>query len=212
MTHTEKFYENKANRIIENLEKRNMEGFYAKDRQQLLEMVLSHIEEGKSIAWGGSVTIQECGLMDALRNSNRYDLIDRDQATTLREKREFLAKAMLADYFLMSTNAITEDGELVNIDGFGNRLAPLIQGPDQVIIIAGMNKVVEDVPSGLYRTRNIASPQNTIRLSKNTPCATTGSCGDCMSPDCICNQIVITRRSGFKGRIKVFLVGESLGY
>lgn len=212
MTPTEMFYENKANRIIENLKKRNMEGYYAKDVHDLLPLVLSHIEEDKTIAWGGSVSIQECGLMDALKNSGRYELIDREQATTLREKREFLAKAMLSDYFLMSTNAITEDGELVNIDGFGNRLAPLIQGPDQVIVIAGMNKVVEDVPAGLYRTRNIASPQNTVRLQKNTPCASTGSCGDCLSPDCICNQVVVTRRSGIPGRIKVFLVGEALGY
>lgn len=212
MTHTEKYYENKAQHIIANLKKRNMEGYYAKDKHALLELVLSHIEEGKSISWGGSVSIEECGLMDALKNSGRYELIDRNVATTLREKREFLAKAMLCDYYLMSTNAITEDGQLINIDGFGNRVACLIQGPEQVFIIAGMNKVVEDVPAGIYRTRNVASPQNTLRLEKNTPCAATGSCGDCMSPDCICNQVVITRRSGQAGRIKVFLVGESLGY
>lgn len=212
MSYTEQFYENKARHIIANLKKRNMDGFYAKNRHALVELVLSHLEEGKSISWGGSVSIQECGLMDALKNSGRYELIDRETATNIREKREFLAKAMLSDYFLMSTNAITLDGELVNIDGFGNRVACLIQGPEQVFVIAGMNKVVENVEAGLYRTRNIASPQNTLRLSKNTPCAHTGSCGDCMCDDCICNQIVITRRSSFPGRIKVFLVGESLGY
>ena len=121
-------------------------------------------------------------------------------------------KAVLSDYYLMSTNAITMDGELINIDGNGNRVACLIHGPKHIIIVAGMNKVVSDVEAGYARVRDIATPANTKRLNKNTPCFHTGRCGDCLSPECICNQVVITRRSGHPGRIKVFLVAEDLGY
>lgn len=112
----------------------------------------------------------------------------------------------------MSTNAITMDGELVNIDGSGNRVAALIFGPEEVIIVAGMNKVTADVPGAYKRVKNIASPPNCVRLNKNTPCAMTGQCGSCLGDDCICSQTVITRRSGIPGRIKVILVGEELGY
>ena len=118
----------------------------------------------------------------------------------------------MADYFLMSTNAITMDGELVNIDGRSNRVSCLCWGPQNVIIIAGMNKVALDVESALKRVRNFAAPPNAVRLNKNTPCAQTGKCADCYSPDCICSQIVITRRSSTPNRIKVILVGEELGY
>ena len=112
----------------------------------------------------------------------------------------------------MSSNAITLDGELINIDGNGNRVACLVQGPSHVILVVGMNKVVPDVPSGIARIRNMASPANAIRLNRQLPCAMTGTCHDCFSPDCFCNQILITRRSGHPGRIKVFLVEETLGY
>ena len=157
------------------------------------------------------MTIKECGLMDALEKGN-YTLIDRMTAVTPQEKREIFAKTVMADYYLMSTNAITMDGELVNIDGFANRVSCLCAGPEHVIIIAGMNKVVKDVQSGLDRIRTKAAPPNTVRLGKNTPCAKNGVCGDCFSPDCICSQIVITRRSGIPGRIKVILVNEDLGF
>ena len=112
----------------------------------------------------------------------------------------------------MSTNAITTNGELVNIDGTGNRVAALIYGPETVIILAGMNKIAANVDEALSRVHNVATAQNCIRLGKKTPCAITGVCADCLSPDCICNQVVITRRSGIKGRIKVLLIGESFGY
>ena len=157
------------------------------------------------------MSISECGLMDAVRDGS-YTLIDRMTATTPREKREIYAKTVMADYYLMSTNAITMDGELVNIDGFCNRVACLCAGPENVIIIAGMNKVVKDVESGINRIRTKAAPPNTTRLNKNTPCARTGVCGNCFSPDCICSQTVITRRSGIPGRIKVILVNEDLGF
>ena len=120
--------------------------------------------------------------------------------------------AFSADTYFMSTNAITTGGELVNIDGTGNRVAALIYGPETVVILAGMNKIAANVDEALSRVHNVATAQNCIRLDKKTPCAITGACADCLSPDCICNQVVITRRSGIKGRIKVLLIGESFGY
>ena len=149
--------------------------------------------------------------MDAIHNGN-YELIDRSSAKTPEESRQLYAKTVLADYYLMSTNAITLDGELINIDGNGNRVACLIQGPAHVILVVGMNKVVTDVESGIARVRNMASPANAIRLNRNLACAATGVCHDCLSPECFCNQLVITRRSMHNGRIKVYLVGEELGY
>ena len=157
------------------------------------------------------MSVSECGLMDAIQGG-KYQLIDRMTAKSPEEAREIFSKTVMADYYLMSTNAITFDGELINIDGNGNRVACLIHGPKHVIIVAGMNKLVSNVEDGQRRVRDIATPANTKRLNKNTPCFHTGRCGDCLSPDCICNQIVVTRRSGHPGRIKVFLVGEELGY
>ncbi|MDD3204554.1 MAG: lactate utilization protein [Lachnospiraceae bacterium] len=200
-----------AKGIIKNLEARNMEGYYCEDSKACVEKILSLMPAGSIVSWGGSMSISECGLMDAIRQKD-YVLIDRDTATTPEEKREIYAKTVMADYYLMSSNAITMEGELMNIDGFGNRVACLITGPSNVCVIVGRNKVVEDIEYAESRIRNVASPANTQRLNKQTPCAFTGRCGDCLSPDCICNQFVITRRSGIKGRIKVFLVNEELGY
>lgn len=211
MTPKQKYYENAASTIIKNLEKRQMEGYYCATSKEAVEKALELMPEGASIAWGGSMTLSESGLMDAIRNAN-YEIIDRETAKTSEEQRKLYGEICCSDYFLMSTNAITLDGELINIDGRGNRVAFLCFGPENVIILAGMNKVVSDVQSGIQRVRDVASPPNTVRLNKNTPCAVTGRCGNCFSPDCICSQIVITRRSGIPGRIKVILVGEDLGY
>ena len=200
-----------AQGIIENLAKRNIEGFYCENSAELVEQVLNLMEEDAVIAWGGSQSVKECGLMDAIK-SGKYTLIDRATATNKQEERELQAKAILSDYYLMSTNAITMDGQMVNIDGNGNRVSALIYGPKHVVIIAGMNKVTADVESAYKRVKTMACPPNAVRLNRNTPCGKTGKCGDCLSPDCFCNQIVVTRRSGHAGRIKVFLVGEELGY
>lgn len=197
--------------ILGRLPKRNMEGWFCETRQEAVAKALELMPEGSVISWGGSMSIQECGLMDAVRKGD-YTLVDRDLAVTPREKRETYARTVMADYYLMSTNAITMNGELVNIDGFGNRVACLCSGPANVIIIAGMNKVVNSVEAGIERIRTKAAPPNTTRLGKNTPCAKTGVCGDCFSPDCICSQTVITRRSGVPGRIKIILVNEDLGF
>lgn len=203
----------RAQTIIKGLEKRNMEGVFCETKEDALAKALSYIEEGSSVTWGGSMSISEIGLMDAVKNCN-YEIIDRSVAKNYDEQREIFSKAVLADYYLMSSNAITLDGELINIDGTGNRVACLTYGPKNVIMIVGMNKVVNDVEDGIKRVRNFASPPNTLRLGLKTPCSMTGRCGDCYGDTCICSQIVVTRRqsAAMRGRIKIILVGESLGY
>ena len=211
MTPKKQAFATAAETVIRNLQKRNMEGYYFEDSASCVKAIIDLMEEGSVVSWGGSMSVSECGLMDAIQGG-KYQLIDRMTAKSPEEAREIFSKTVMADYYLMSTNAITFDGELINIDGNGNRVACLIHGPKHVIIVAGMNKLVSNVEDGQRRVRDIATPANTKRLNKNTPCFHTGRCGDCLSPDCICNQIVVTRRSGHPGRIKVFLVGEELGY
>lgn len=211
MSHKQNALAKQAETIIHNLTKRNMEGCYFPTVADCTQAILKEMPEGSVIGWGGSESVKESGLMDAIHNG-KYELIDRSSAKTPEESRQLYAKTVLADYYLMSTNAITLDGELINIDGNGNRVACLIQGPAHVILVVGMNKVVTDVESGIARVRNMASPANAIRLNRNLACAATGVCHDCLSPECFCNQLVITRRSMHNGRIKVYLVGEELGY
>lgn len=205
-------WKNQAETIIKNLEKRNMEGYFAETKEEAVKIIMERfLTPGKSVCFGGSMTLKESGLMDAIEQSDCI-VYDRTTAKTPEEMRDMKAKMINSDYFLMSTNAITIDGELVNIDGFANRVSFLCYGPEHVIVLAGMNKVVSGVEDGVRRVRDVASPPNTVRLNKNTPCAVTGRCGDCYSEDCICSQLVITRRSGVKNRIKVILVAEELGY
>lgn len=211
MSHKSTAMAKQADTIIKNLVKRNMEGYYFDTAAECTRSILETIPAGSVISWGGSESVKECGLMEGIHNGS-YQLIDRSLAKSPEESRALYAQAVLSDYYLMSSNAITLDGELINIDGNGNRVACLIQGPSHVILVVGMNKVVTDIESGIARVRNMASPANAIRLDRNLPCAATGTCHDCLAPECFCNQIVITRRSGHCGRIKVYLVGESLGY
>ncbi len=197
--------------VIMNLKKRNIEAFYYENSKDMVTDILQKIPAGSSITWGGSESVRECGLMDAIHNGS-YTLLDRAAAQTPEEKRLFYSKAVMADVYLMSTNAITYDGELINIDGNGNRLACLMQGPKEVFIIVGMNKFVGSVEEGIHRIENIAAPANVQRLNKETPCHTLGRCAHCFSKDSICSHTVITRRSGTPGRIKLFIVPENLGY
>lgn len=201
-----------AKTIIDALSKRNMTAYYCESKEDCVKKVLSLIPEGSVISWGGSESIKQCILPQALKDEGIYTVLDRSEYTTPEKQQEFAVKSFQSDYFLMSTNAITLDGELINVDGNGNRVASLIYGPKHVIVVTGMNKVVSTVEEGYKRTRNIASPPNTVRLNKNTPCSVTGKCGDCMCDDCICNQIVITRRSRDKSRIIVLMVNDNLGF
>lgn len=206
-----KFYETAAETLIKNLDNSGMEAYYVDNGEDALKMALRFVTPGSSVSWGGSVSINEIGLIPALKASDCV-VLDRTVPKTEDEKREFYSKVAGCDYYFMSTNALTMDGELVNIDGVGNRTASLIFGPANVIIIAGMNKVTNSIEAAVERARNTAAPMNTARLDKNTPCTQVGRCCNCMSADCICNQFVVTRRSAPAGRIKIILVGEELGY
>lgn len=200
-----------AKSIIQRLQVRGMEGFYCENKEDVVDMVKQLVPENSSVTWGGSETLKETGVIEELKAGN-YDVIDRAQAKTPQEQRELYGKIVTSDYFFTSTNAITLDGELVNIDGTGNRVSCLIYGPQHVIVVTGMNKVSTNVEEAIHRVHNIASPPNTIRLNKNTPCAKNGVCGNCLGDETICCQVVVTRRSRDKDRIKVILVGEELGY
>ena len=204
-------YRNQANTIIHALKKRNMNGYYFETSSEAIDFIKKFIKPQSSVSWGGSMTLHESGTLEAL-SSLDLKLIDRDQATSAENRHELSKKALGADYYLMSTNAITLDGKLINIDGNGNRLAALIFGPDQVIIVVGMNKVTLDEQNAITRVKNIASPANTVRLNQDTPCAKTGKCHECLVDDCICSHTVITRRSNRSDRIHVLLIGEELGY
>ena len=189
-----------------------MKGYYCPTRQNAAETAMSLTAADTTVAFGGSMSLSESGVMDALKARTDIRLLDRSLAKSPEEVRQVYLDSFGADTYFMSTNAITLDGQLVNIDGNGNRAAALIYGPAQVILIAGMNKVVPTVEDAFRRVRNTATPPNCLRLNINTPCAATGICADCLSENCICNQIVITRHSKTADRIKVLLVGEELGY
>ena len=204
-------YRQTAKTIIGWLERRNIDGYYFETSKDAVEAILNTVPEGSKVTWAGSVTFIESGMKEALEKGN-YELIDRDAINTKEEAREVYGKQVMSDFCFMSTNAITLKGELVNIDGRSNRLSLLLHGPQNVILLIGMNKVVADVESGIKRIRTSACPANTIRLNKNTPCSKTGVCGECLLDDSICSNIVITRRSTYKGRIKVYLIGEELGF
>jgi L-lactate utilization protein LutB len=204
-------YENLADSIIEKFNLRGIEGYYCDNAEEALVTAKRFLTPGCSISWGGSETLKEIGLLEELKASD-YIIYDRAEAKTAEERSALYSKIVTADYFFMSSNAITLDGQLINIDGTGNRVACLITGPENVIIIAGMNKIVTDVDTGIARVRNMAAPPNVVRLGVHTPCAELGRCANCLSEECICCEIVITRKSKIPGRIKVILVGEELGF
>lgn len=204
------YFLNQANSIIKGLERRNMIGYYVENKQQAKEKVLELITLQESIGMGGSATLQEIGVVDVLKKEG-YNFIDRNKGKNREEVEHLMRQCLLADTFLMSTNAITLDGQLVNIDGNSNRVAALCFGPKQVIIVVGKNKVVTDVDSAFKRIKTMACPSNAQRLNLKTPCAITGKCSNCLEGT-MCAQEVITRYSRHDNRIKVILVGENLGY
>ena len=197
-----------AETVIKGLKTRNMTGWYASSREEALDIALGLIPEGSSVTMGGAMSAHEIGLVDALKSGN-YRFIDRD---AYEDKRAAMLAAYDADVFLSSTNAMTEDGILVNIDGNANRVSAIAHGPKKVILIVGMNKVCDDVDGAMKRARNVAAPTNAQRFGLSTPCAKTGSCMNCKSPDTICCQFLITRLSRHTGRIHVILVNDSLGF
>lgn len=197
-----------ALQVIKGLESRNMSGYYASDKDEALKIALNLIEEGSTVTMGGAMSAHEIGLVDALKKGN-YNFIDRDQE---KDKRAAMLAAYDADVFLSSANAITNDGVMVNIDGNSNRVSAIAQGPKKVVFIVGMNKVCDDIDGAMKRARNVAAPINAQRFNLDTPCAKTGACFNCKSPDTICCQFLITRYSRHEGRIHVILVNDNLGF
>lgn len=200
-----------AEQMIKSLQSRNMAGYYAKNSEEALKIALDLIEKGSKVGWGGSASIAEIGLKQAVCEGE-YQVINRDVCKTPEEKRQAELACFDSDYFLASSNAITYDGILVNIDKFGNRIGAIAYGAKNVILIVGLNKAVKTVEEAISRVHNEATPINGVRLNTNTPCRSKGLCYDCKGPNSMCCQILITRNCGVEGRIKVILVNEDLGF
>ena len=209
---TKKRYDKAGPQVVKALEKRHFEAYYVSTAAEAVEKVVELIPKEHTVSWGGAATVDALGIKQRLAQEG-IALIDRDTAQTPQERQEMLKKALTCGTFLMSSNAISADGQLVNIDGTGNRVAALCFGPDQVIVVAGMNKVAGDLEGAMRRAREVAAPVNAQRFAGlKTPCSVTGLCADCTGPDSICCQIVTTRICRPAGRIKVVLVGEELGF
>ena len=197
-----------AQTVIKGLERRNISGFYAANRQEALKKALELIPEGSTITMGGCMSAREIGLVDAVQGE-KYHFIDRDKYD---DPREAMLAGYAADVFLASCNALTSDGILVNIDGNSNRVSMIAQGPRKIVFVVGMNKVCGDLDSAVARARNVAAPINAQRFDLDTPCRKTGTCANCKSADTICCNFLITRHSRHTGRMNVILVNDELGY
>ncbi|NLJ58042.1 MAG: lactate utilization protein [Tissierellia bacterium] len=201
----------KSSTVIKNLKKRNMEGYYCETVEEAVEKAMSMIKQDDTVGWGGSTTIDQIGIKELLEEKG-ITVIDRDKVSDPEEKIKTMKLALTSNVFLTSTNAITMDGELLNIDGNGNRLAAYCYGPDSLIVVAGMNKVVTDLDVALKKARLDATVPNTFRTNSETPCHFTGKCTECTIDATLCGQILVTRFCKPKNRIKVILVGENLGF
>lgn len=209
-TPKELYYAKRGEVLVKNLKNRHFEAFYCETKEDALKKALELIPGDALVGWGGAMSAQQIGLMDALR-AGGYRLIDRDKCETQEARELAMRDCLFADVFLTGANGLSMDGEMVNIDGTGNRLAAINYGPREILVIAGMNKVVDTLEEAVRRARTVAAPLNKQRFGDGTPCAVTGKCGDCKSEKCICNQILITRHCRPVGRIKFILVGEDLG-
>lgn len=208
---TKLYYENRGRILVKNLQSRHFDACYCENREAALEKALEWIPREASIGWGGATSAQQIGLFQALKEGG-YHTLDRDTCATPEERVKMMKKCLTADVFLTGANAISLDGQMVNIDGIGNRVAAIVYGPDTVIVLAGMNKVVDTLEDAITRARSIAAPMNNQRFDNQNPCKVTGSCANCKCETCICNQILITRNCRPAGRIKFIIVGEELGF
>lgn len=209
-TPKELYYEKRGRILVQNLKSRHFDACYCATKEEALQKALSWIPEGATVGWGGAMSSDQIGLPKALHQGN-YRPIDRSLAKTPAEREQMVRDMMVADVFLTGANGLSLDGQMVNIDGTGNRVAAIIYGPKSVIVIAGMNKVEDSLEDAVRRARTVAAPMNNQRFSNDNPCSVTGTCGNCKHETCICNQIVITRHCRPAGRIKFLLVGEDLG-
>ena len=211
MTPQEERNQKLAEQMIKNLNRRNMEAFYCPTGKEAVKKVSELIADGSIVTWGGTATVRDLGIPEALKKKGTLEVLDRDQAETPEEKEAIYLRAFTADVYLTSANAISEDGVIVNIDGNGNRVAAITWGPKKVIFVIGLNKVAQTVEAALARARGTASPINAARFDIKTPCHVDGVCHNCNSPESICNYVHFLRNSP-NGRHVVVLVGEDLGY
>lgn len=207
----QKYYNKRGEILVKNLRSRHYDAYYCETKSDALAKALELIPKGATVGWGGAMSAKQIGLLDAV-NAGDYNAIDRDKTSTPEERKKAMKSCLLADVFITGANALSLDGQMVNIDGVGNRVAAIVYGPESILVIAGMNKVMDTLEAAVIRARTIAAPMNKQRFPHQTPCEITGACGDCKSEGCICNQILITRNSKPAGRIKVILVGEDLGF
>ena len=212
MTQFEKqHYEKRGQQLVKNLNTRFFEAYYCDNKEEAKKKALELIPEGSVVGWGGCLSAEQIDLVDEMRHGN-YRAIDRDAASSPEERMELMRRCLLSDVFITGANAISMDGQMVNIDGMGNRVSAIVFGPKSVIVVAGMNKVVDTVEDAVVRARTVAAPTNKQRFPAPTPCMVTGTCANCKGEGSICNQFLITRSCRPAGRIKFILVGENLGF
>lgn len=205
------FREKQVERTINALKKNNFEALFVPDSKAALEEVMKRIPDGATVGVGGSVTLGQIGLLDVLEKRNIHLIWPIKQARNDEERNELFRKCFSSDIFLSSTNAVTEDGKLFNVDATGNRVGAMFIGPKRVIVVSGVNKIVKDVDAAEKRVREWAAPQNAKRLNRKTPCVETGVCSDCSSPDRICNIYVTLAKKPSRTELAVILIGEKLG-
>ncbi len=209
------YWQLRLGNLKEALESNNFEVFIADNAREAGRVVMDKILPKlapKSISWGGSMTFVVSELYDMLKGYPKAEILDTfDKSLSPEDSLERRRQALLVDLFITGTNAVTRSGELVNLDMIGNRVAGITFGPRNVVVMVGRNKVVEDLEAAIERIKEYAAPVNAMRLNKKTPCAKTGICEECKSPERICNSWTITEKSFPKGRIKVVLVNENLG-
>jgi len=211
-TITEERYAKLGPAVVKALKNRFFDAWYFDEPVAAVDTLVSLIPKSHQVSWGGSKTLVDLGVQKRLADEG-FNLLDRDAAKSPEEKTEIMRRALLCDTYLTGANAISEDGQLVNIDGYGNRVAAMMYGPRQVIVVAGMNKVAKTLDDAVVRARTIASPTNKQRFPEaKTPCTETGSCADCVSQNSICSFIATIRLCKPAGRIKVILIGKDLGY
>jgi hypothetical protein len=203
---------NAIDKLIDALEKNNMAGFFVNNEVELLKLLEKLIPNNATVGCGDSITLEQTGVFDFLQNGNYCFLDKHRNGITRDEKDEIYIKNFSVNTFVTGTNAVTMDGKIFNIDGNGSRIAPIIYGPKQVIIVIGINKIVNNVDDAIERTRQIAAPLDAKRLKKETPCTILNKCIDCKHEQRICNDFVLITRQFIKNRIKIIIVNKKLGY
>jgi len=212
----ENYWKTRLAGLKETLTENSFEVFVAENTDEAKSIVLEKIIPEiapKSVSWGGSLTFVATGLYDIFKTNNDLNILDTyDKSLSPEKSLERRRQSLLVDLFITGSNAVTETGQLVNLDMIGNRVGALTFGPKNVIILVGRNKIVPDLDEAMFRIKNYAAPVNTMRLDKKTPCAKTSFCADCKSPDRICNTWTITEKSFPKKRVKIILINKDLGF